>query len=102
MKYFVFWGEDRPDGLADRLAVRDEHRAWLRQHPHPIVCRSGGPWLDDEGNMRGSMLVIEAASKADAQAYLDEDPYARVGLFARTQLHEFAWGLGQPTSPESQ
>lgn len=96
MSHFVFWGEDRADGLADRLRVRDEHRAWLRTHPHPVTCLSGGPWLNAQGDMAGSMLVIEAESIDAVAAYLAEDPYAKVGLFKSSRIQPFVWGLGQP------
>ena len=41
----------------------------------------GGPFLDAAEKPVGSLLIVEAADEAAAQALLAEDPYAVAGLF---------------------
>lgn len=96
MAYFCFHAFDKPDVLDTRLALRDAHRAYLRNHDHPVTVRIGGPLLDAEGNMHGSMLVIEATNRADVEAFLAGDEYMKAGIFASHTIEHFNWGLGQP------
>jgi hypothetical protein len=79
-----------------RAAVRDAHRKRLREHDHPVTVRLGGPTLDEKGRMNGSLLVIEAASRADVEAFLSGDPYVEAGLYDRTEIRPWNWGLGKP------
>jgi uncharacterized protein YciI len=46
-----------------------------------------GPYRDDRGVTLGSILVIEAKDKADAEAFAAADPYAKVGVFQRTDIN---------------
>ncbi len=96
MPYFCVHALDHPDRLEDRLRPRDGHRSRLRQHDHPVRVRIGGPLLDADGRMTGSMLVIEAADRGAVEAYLADDPYVLAGLYRAVAIHAFAWGLGQP------
>ena len=48
--------------------------------------KAAGPFLDDECNMTGSLVVIEAANRDEALAIAQEDPYARAGLFESVEI----------------
>jgi uncharacterized protein len=97
MAYYIFRGTDRPGTQELRAALRDEHRAYIRR-PAPD-CRTilGGPLLTEPAKeMYASLLVFEATDRAAVVRYLADDPYARAGLFASTQVDLWLWGLGQP------
>jgi uncharacterized protein YciI len=94
--HFCIHAFDYPGRLADRQRLREGHRARLRQHEHPVAVRIGGPLLDDDGQMIGTMLVIEAATRSDVETYLAGDPYMAEGLFMAVSITGFNWGLGQP------
>lgn len=96
MPYFCVHALDHEGRLDDRKRLRDSHRARLRQHDHPVVVRVGGPLLGDAGEMMGSLLIIEADTRADVEAYLADDPYVREGLYRQVTISTFSWGLGQP------
>jgi hypothetical protein len=87
MAHFILTCLDKPGALDVRLANRDKHFAYLGEHPG--VVRLGGPFLDDEGRMAGSMLIIEVADRAAAEAFAASDPYAVAGLFERVEIR--AW-----------
>jgi uncharacterized protein len=87
MAHFVLICLDKPGALDVRLANREKHFAYLSDHPGAV--RLGGPFLDAEGRMAGSMLIIEAADKAAAEAFAAADPYAVAGLFERVEVR--AW-----------
>jgi len=46
----------------------------------------GGPFLNAQGEMEGSMIVIEQPDLAAARNWQTNDPYARAGLFASSEL----------------
>lgn len=96
MPYFCVHAFDRPGRLEDRKRLRDSHRARLRQHDHPVAVRIGGPLLGEDGAMIGTMLVIEAETRAAVEAYLAGDPYLLADLFETVTITGFNWGLGQP------
>ena len=84
MALFVLICHDRPDSLALRVATREAHLAYVRGHSLPL--KVAGPLLSDDGDMAGSLLVLEADSRAQVQDFADHDPYALAGLFARTEI----------------
>lgn len=90
--YFIATLEDHDGALPLRLATRPAHLEWLKTAPVPVA----GPFLDEKGEMSGSMLIVEAEDEAAARAVLAEDPYAKAGLFRATSLRAWRWGWGKP------
>jgi hypothetical protein len=76
--------KDKPDHLHLRLETRAAHRAWLDASAPRV--EQAGPLLDAEGRMCGSLIVLDAGSLAEAEAWAAEDPYARAGLFAEVTI----------------
>jgi len=60
---------DKPNSLALRMATRGAHFAYANATPG--VVRLGGPFLNDAGEMAGSLIIIEAADLAAARAQAD-------------------------------
>jgi hypothetical protein len=81
---FVIAAVDRPDSLALRMATRAAHFEYA--HATGVV-RLGGPFLNDAGEMIGSLIIIEAPDLESARRWQTGDPYAKAGLFARVDLH---------------
>lgn len=75
---------DKPGSLAIRQASRPTHLDYLRAREGDV--HFGGPLLDPEGNPCGSLLLIEAADRAAAEAFAAGDPYAKAGLFESTVI----------------
>lgn len=85
---------DRPGGLADRLDNRQAHLSYLEKNTDTI--KLAGPFLNDQGEPIGSLLIIEAQSSEEVRELLAQDPYARAKLFEtvsiapwRLTLHRF-------------
>jgi uncharacterized protein YciI len=53
------------------------------------VVAQAGPLLDAQGQMAGSLVVLDVPDMAAAESWAANDPYAQAGLFADVQLH--AW-----------
>ena len=84
MPLFVISWMDKPDSLELRMATRDAHFAHIARHVDKV--RVGGPFLDDEGRMTGSMIVFEADNIEEVRAFHAADPYAQAGLFETSTI----------------
>lgn len=83
MPLFVVIAIDKPDSLALRLSVRERHFAFAQETGR---IKLGGPFLDAKGDMCGSLMIVEAADLETVKAWHASDPYAKAGLFARSEI----------------
>jgi uncharacterized protein YciI len=84
---FAITCTDKPGGLDIRRATRPAHLDHLTAHERDLVLV--GPLLDAAGQPCGSLLVIEAADRAAAEAFAAADPYAKAGLFESVVIRPF-------------
>jgi len=77
---------DKPGALALRMDNRADHLAYVERTG---VVAQAGPFLDDDGGMIGSLIILDVADRAAAQVWADADPYAKAGLFDRVEI--MAW-----------
>lgn len=77
---------DKPGALALRMENRQAHLAYIEATG---VVAQAGPLLDVQGQMAGSLVVLDVPDMAAAESWAANDPYAQAGLFADVQLH--AW-----------
>jgi hypothetical protein len=64
------------------------HRAYLAQATVRVVL--AGPLLDETGNTRvGSLLVVDAGSLQEAQAFSEGDPFRRLNVWASVRIHGY-------------
>ncbi len=85
---FILIAYDKAGGLPLRMATRPAHLTFLEQQIGPKLLYSG-PMLDPDGNPKGSVLIIEAADDAEANALFAADPYAQAGLFEQSSVSGF-------------
>ncbi len=74
---------DKPGNLQVRLDNRDAHLAYIKETG---VVAQAGPLLDQDGAMVGSLIILDVADMAAAQAWADSDPYAKADLFEAVDL----------------
>ena len=77
---------DKPGALELRKANRDAHVAYLKESG---VVEQAGPFLSNEGEMCGSLIILDVEDMEAAQAFAAGDPYGKAGLFERVELR--AW-----------
>lgn len=80
---------DKPDFLPLRLENRPAHLAFLDGLNAAGKLKFAGPFLGADGKPDGSLVMIDAADRAEAEAIAAEDPYAKAGLFASVDIR--AW-----------
>ena len=89
MALFVISYIDRPDSLALRMANREAHLAYAHADDKPAKVKLGGPYLDDKGDMAGSLIIVEAPDLAAARGFTENDPYVKAGLFSSIDVRPF-------------
>jgi uncharacterized protein YciI len=82
---------DKADHLEVRKANRDAHLAHIASSG---VVEMAGPFVNDKGEMSGSLVILEVGSKAEAEAWAAADPYAKAGLFAKVRIEEWKKVIG--------
>jgi uncharacterized protein len=89
---FVVTAFDRPGALSLRTQHRPAHLDYLKGRAGQI--RAGGALLDPEEKPIGSMLIIEAADQAAAEALVAGDPFRRQGVFERVEVRPWRAVIG--------
>jgi uncharacterized protein YciI len=82
---------DNPDSLQIRLDNRDAHLAYIAETG---VVEMAGPLLDLDGQMCGSMIIMNVDSVAAAQTWAANDPYEKAGLFKHVRIQEWKKVIG--------
>jgi len=70
---FMIKALDGKDKLAKRMEVRPRHLEGMEKLGSHIICAGG--LLDDEGKMKGSVLILDFPSRTQLDAYLAAEPY---------------------------
>ncbi|WP_372886831.1 YciI family protein [Shimia sp.] len=77
--------KDKPGALEIRKANRDAHVAYLKATE---AVEMAGPFLDENGEMCGSLIVLDM-DLAAARDWAANDPYNKADLFQSVEL--IAW-----------
>lgn len=83
--------QDKPNALQIRLDNRAAHLTHIQESG---VVEMAGPFLNPEGQMSGSLVILEVSSLADAHAWAASDPYAKAGLFQSVAISEWKKVIG--------
>ena len=91
MKQYILYAWDGPDELAHdrRWAARPAHFDCARKLKSTGNFIQGGAILDQEGNMIGSMMLLQFEQESELQAWLSEEPYIRGNVWKKWELHPF-------------
>jgi uncharacterized protein len=82
---FVIIGWDGPDGQSKRPLHRPEHLERLKKLNEKGKLLCAGPFSDQAG----SLIIIETDYLAEAEAFAQDDPYVKEGVFERVEVHPF-------------
>ncbi len=81
---------DKPGHLQTRLDTRAAHLAHIEVTG---IVRMAGPFLEN-GQMCGTLAILDTDSLAAAEAWAAADPYAVAGLFASVTVTEWKKVIG--------
>ena len=82
---------DKPGHLQTRLDNRAAHLEHIKASG---VVEMAGPFLNPEGQMTGSLVVLEVETLAQAEDWAANDPYAKAGLFESVTISEWKKVIG--------
>ncbi len=82
---------DKPGALKVRQDTRAAHLDYLKETG---VVEMAGPFLSEEGEMCGTLLVLNLASLQAARDWAEADPYAKAGLFEEVTVIEWKKVIG--------
>jgi uncharacterized protein len=82
---------DNPGALQTRLDTRAAHLAHIAATG---VVELAGPFLNPEGQMTGSLIILNVETLADAQNWAMLDPYSVAGLFQSVTITEWKRVVG--------
>ena len=70
---YIITAYDGADMLEKRMAVRTRHLENMSKVDGKVICAGG--LLDDNGKMKGSVLVLDFDSREKLDEYLADEPY---------------------------
>lgn len=82
---------DKPGALQIRIDTRAAHLDYIASTG---VVEMAGPLLDGDGQMCGSLIILDVADMAAARDWAANDPYALAGLFESATLTEWKKVIG--------
>ena len=85
---------DKPNSTELRASKRPDHLAYLGSLGDAM--KFAGPFLDAAGGPTGSLVMIEAETRATAEVIAANDPYKLAGLFASVEIRAWRWALKNP------
>lgn len=81
---------DKPGQLQTRLDTRAAHLAYIEETG---IVAMAGPFLED-GQMCGSLVILDTDSLDAAKAWAAGDPYSHAGLFESVSVQEWKKVIG--------
>ena len=84
MEQFVIRASDGEGMLDRRMEVRPRHLEGMERIRQNVVCAGG--LLDDEGKMKGSMLVMEFVNRQELDEYLANEPYVQEHVWEKIEV----------------
>jgi uncharacterized protein YciI len=93
MAQFVMTCLDHPGALERRMGARADHLDYVARRRDMV--RLAGPLLTDDGQMAGSLFILEAPDRASVEAFAAGDPYRLADVFASTEIRPFRVTVGE-------
>ncbi len=93
--YYAIFAQDKPNTLAQRLAVREQHLARLKQlqAENRLLTAVPNPAIDDENpgeaGFTGSTVIAQFDSLEAAQQWASQDPYVEAGVYGEVMIKPF-------------
>ncbi|MEZ7501923.1 YciI family protein [Psychrobacter sp. Arc29] len=99
MSLFVIIGHDVANSSAQRLITRAEHieRLQALSREDRLVIAGPTPIEHGKSDMSGSLIIAKFDSIEAAQAWANDEPYLRDGVYSHVDIKPFIQALPAPT-----
>jgi len=89
-QYLIIANDGRDDEALDRRKeVRQLHLDGAKKLKEKNNFVIGGAMLDDDGNMRGSIMIVQFETQDDFQKWYDNEPYIIQGVWKTIEVKPF-------------
>jgi len=89
-QYLIIANDGKDDGAFDRRKeVRPLHLAGAKKLKENNNFVIGGAMLDNDGNMRGSIMIVQFETQDDFQKWYDNEPYITQGVWKTIEVKPF-------------
>ena len=98
----MLWAISRvaaPNFAAMREKGLQAHLDYLHSQKRILVV-SGATLSDDGKEVIGSLLIVNVNSRAEAQAFVDGDPFTKTGMFTNVTITRMRKGQWNPQAAE--
>lgn len=90
MQYLISaWDGNDEQALERRLNTRPDHLAGAKKLKEQGNFIIGGAMLDENGNMKGSTMIVEFNTEEDLKKWMDEEPYIAKGVWKKIDVFPF-------------
>ncbi len=90
MPYAIITTDDSAQSVA-RVTLRDAHVRHLEAHMSRLLA--AGALLSDDGKPCGSLILLDVEDRAEAEDFINQDPYAAHHVFARIDVIRWRKGF---------
>lgn len=98
----MLWAISRvaaPNFAAMREKGLQAHLDYLRSQKNILVL-SGATLSDDGKEFVGALLIVNVGSRAEAQGFVDGDPFTKAGMFTKVTITRMRKGQWNPEAAE--
>ncbi|HKU71805.1 MAG TPA: YciI family protein, partial [Burkholderiales bacterium] len=88
-----------PNFAQNREKNLQPHVDYLRSQKNILVI-SGATTSDDGKDYVGSLLIVNVKTRAEAQAFVDGDPFQKAGMFTNVTITRMRKGQWNPGAAE--
>lgn len=89
-QYLIIAQDGKDEGASDRRQkVRPVHLAGAKKLKENNNFVIGGAMLDDEGNMRGSIMIVQFETQDDFDRWYDNEAYITGGVWKEIEVKPF-------------
>jgi len=94
---YIIYQVDKAGAREIRERTREAHLAYLDRHKDILVL--GGALLADDGVARlGSVLIVNVPSRQAADAFSENEPFRKAGLFQSVSITRMRRGQWNPAA----
>jgi uncharacterized protein YciI len=85
---YVIATYDKPDHKHVRDSFRQRHLEYLEANVNKVMA-GGGLFSDDATSIIGGLLIVDVETRAEAQMFIQNDPFTAADLFQRVEIHRW-------------
>lgn len=89
---FAIHCRDKASAAPLRVEHRPAHLNYVKGSGVPIVA--AGPLIGSDGHAVGGLFIIDVADAAAAEEWAAKDPFQKLGVYEKVDIHEWKYVFG--------